>query len=52
MPIRINKILNYIQWGNQKKYYYKRNSLVSFKRALRKEIMQMRAIYANNYRKH
>jgi hypothetical protein len=49
LHIRFDKTKNkyFIQWGNQKKYYFNTKSERSFKIAYNKALAQSRAIYAN-----
>lgn len=53
MPIHIEydhkKNKHYIQWGDQKRYYFNIASVRSFKTALKKCQDQAKAIYANGW---
>lgn len=51
MPIHTGKDKNgpFVQWGHQKKYYYKLNNKNSFNIAKSKAEKQMKAIFANGY---
>lgn len=51
MPIHTGKDSNglFVQWGNQKKYYYNSNDKQSFEKAKEKARKQMIAIYASGY---